>query len=275
MSLGKLLKDTMHMETSELLVTPRVTQFLYDNPQGLTLNRAGTALSRDSKRIISEVMDKGFAGNEDRTGRFGASARGTCERKQMFTFLGMPVHRIQDPELSNLFNDGKYRHLKWQIMGLQSGALTDVEVGIAMPALRMRSSIDGVNEDEGFIFELKGDRYPARMMEKSGGVDEKHDLQIHSMFIMTGYDLCSYVVEDKSSQNWREVVVEKNKATTRKVLDEMNRLNQSVDDKVLPEPLAACKVKEGPYKTCPFAVQCIKRWKASNNYFPLDSDWAK
>lgn len=274
MSLGKLLKDTIHLQTSDLLVTPKITKFLQDNPGGLTLNRARTSLSADSKRLVSYIMDKGFAGNEDRSGRFGASSRGTCLRAQVWTYLGMPSRKVQDVELSNLFNDGKYRHLRWQVMGMQSGALTDVELGISDPSFRVTTSLDGVNDKEGFLFELKGDRRPTRMMDKVGAVDEKHRLQIHTMFLVSGYNRASYIVEDKLSQVWREVVVDEDKAIMRQVVEELDTLNEHVEQRQMPEPLAACKVKEGPYKSCPFAAPCIKRWNQQNDYFP-DSppDW--
>ena len=64
MSLGRLLKDTMHLETSDLLVTPKVTQFLRTNSEGILMNKAGTAVSRESKALVAEIMDKAFAGKE-------------------------------------------------------------------------------------------------------------------------------------------------------------------------------------------------------------------
>lgn len=266
MSLGKLLKETMHFETSDLLVTPKVMKFLRSNTEGVLMNKAGTALSRESKALVAEIMDKAFAGNGDRSGRFGASGRGTCHRSQLWTFLGMPTGRLQDPELTNLFNDGKYRHLRWQIMLLQSGAVTDVEVGVKFPKYRMTSSIDAVNDDEGFIVEVKGDRNPSRMMQKAGAVDEKHNLQIHSYFLLTGYDRCSYVVEDKQSQIWREVTVVRDDAIMKDVKLELSVLNDAVDNRQMPEMLDECKLKQGKYKACPFATQCYAR--IGNPYFP-------
>ena len=266
MSLGRLLKDTMHLETSELLVTPKVTQFLRTNSEGILMNKAGTAVSRESKALVAEIMDKAFAGNSDRSGRFGASGRGSCHRAQLWTFLGMPTGRIQDPELTNLFNDGKFRHLRWQIMMLQSGAVTDVEVGVAFKKYRMSSSIDAVNDDDGFIVELKGDRNPSRMMQKPGAVDEKHNLQIHSYFMLTGYDRCSYIVEDKQSQVWREVIVHRDAKITQLVEEEMMELNEAVDLRAMPPMLDECALKQGKYKTCGFAAQCFAR--RDNPYFP-------
>jgi hypothetical protein len=269
MALGTTLRHLTRK--TDLLVTPRVREFLMRNPEGMLLNDDGSDLADETKELVLEIMQKSFVGNSDRSGRFGASGRGTCQRKQMWTFLGMPSRKLMEPETLNLFNDGKYRHLRWQVMGIQSGALTHIEYPLSYRKYRLTSSVDGLNSYEQFIWELKGDRYMARLLDGADAPDSvvsKHMLQVHTMFLMTGWEKASYVMEDKATNDFRERVVYRDPALIHVVVKELEELNQHVEDRTLPEPLAACQAKEGPYRTCPYARPCIERWQQGNGYWP-------
>lgn len=262
MSLGKAIKGLRRIEP--LLVTPLVEDFLRRVPDGVIWDEAGYALWR-------KLTEKA-AQNEDRSGRFGASSRGMCHRRQVFGFLGMPSAQMIDPETQNLFNDGKWRHLRWQMMAMQAGALTHVEYPYAYPKLRVSGSMDGLNSYEKFGFELKGDRNMARTMD---GLPDAHDQQMQTMMMATGWDRFSYIIEDKSSQNWREMIVRPDPVVMRQIRDELEVLNEHVDDRVLPEVLPACRAKEGPYRSCPFARQCLERDRTHGRYFPdYPGDWS-
>lgn len=264
MALGNTLRHLTR--ASDLLVTPKVRDFLADNPSGLLLD--GDDLAQETKDLILDIMQRAWVGNEDRSARFGASSRGKCQRAQMWEFLGMPARRLVEPEQWNLFNDGKFRHLRWQVMGVQSGALTHAEYPIKYQKYRMTSSVDGLNTHEQFLFELKGDRHMARLLDAAGGVVNDHNLQIHSMFFMTGWEKAVYIMEDKASQDWREIIVHRDPVVIRMVKRELEELNEHVEHRTLPEPLAACQAKEGPYRSCPFARPCIERWKRGISHWP-------
>lgn len=261
MTIAQTIRGIKKAET--LLVTPKVEAFLRQHPDGVVWDEAGFALMQD---IVQRAK-----GNDDRSNRFGASSRGSCLRRQTFAFLGMPSTRLLDPETQNLFNDGKWRHLRWQMMGVQSGALTHAEWPAALPKYRLKVSIDGVNADQQFIFELKGDRQWSRVLD---GVPESHLLQIHTMFLATGWDTAVYLVEDKASQRWREVIVRKDKALMRRVRNELEELNEHVERRSLPPVLPACESHEGPWRTCLFAFQCLERRDKHGDYWPSDRDWS-
>lgn len=261
MSLFKTIRVIKKAET--LLVTPKVLAFLREHPDGVVWDEAGYQLWRE---ITQRAM-----GNDHRGGRFGASSRGTCLRKQIFVFLAMPSGQIIDPDLQNLFNDGKWRHLRWQMMGVQSGALTHAEWPVALPKYRLTTSLDGLNSHDSFGFELKGDRNWTRVMD---GVPQAHGLQIHTMMLATGWDTFVYVIEDKSSQQWREIIVHRDPKVITQVVEELEVLNEYVEDRKLPPILPACASKEGPYRSCPFAAQCLERHNRVGNQWPdRDGDW--
>jgi hypothetical protein len=264
MSLSATIKSIKRADT--LLVTPKIEAFLRDVPEGVIWDAEGKAL-------FDELCKSTFGSNSDRSGRFGASSRGKCERAQVFTYMGMPGGRILDPDTLNLFNDGKWRHLRWQMMGMQSGALTHVEYPLKMDKYRLGSSADGLNAFDTFLFELKGDRNMARLLDQSGGVVREHNLQIHTMMLMTGWDVASYVMEDKSTQQFREIVVKRDPAIIREVRTELEILNEHVNQRTLPQVLPACARKEGPYRTCDYGPRCLER-DATGNYWPdVPGDW--
>lgn len=260
MTLTKAIKSIKKATT--LLVTPKVEQFLYENPEGVVWDDEGYALFRD---ITQRAL-----GNEDRSNRFGASSRGKCQRRQIFSFLGMPVLKMIDPEQQNLFNDGKWRHIRWQMLATQAGALTHPEWPATWKKYRVKVSLDGLHADDGYGFELKGDRNWSRVMD---GVPDEHLLQIHTMFGATGYDRFAYVVEDKASQQWREIVVHRDEGIMRRVRQELEELNDAVEDHRLPAVLPACAQKAGPYRQCPYASQCLQR-SAEGDPWPVQpGDW--
>lgn len=258
MSLARRLKTIKKAEPQK--VTPIIERFLLENPEGVIWDDAGFSLFRE---IVERSQGNDAAG---RAGRFGASSRGTCMRRQMFSFLGMPAGRLLDPSVQNLFNDGKWRHLRWQMMLVQSGAATHAEWPATFPKYRMKCSMDALNAEEQWLFELKGDRYIARIL--GDGVPEAHMLQMHSMMLVTGWDDFVYVMEDKSTSEWREFRVKKDPDIMRRVRNEMEDLNEHVERRVLPDVLPACASKEGPYRTCPYAAQCIERHRAVGNQWP-------
>lgn len=246
-----IIRDVKLIKKGEnLLVTPKIVEFLGIHPEGVVWDD-------EAFEAFKKLTSKTFGSNSGRDGRFGASSRGMCMRRQIFAFHGAPSTVTNDVQLTNLFNDGKWRHMRWQMMGLQSGALEAVEVAYRMPKYRVSGSMDGMgNDPQDFGFELKGDRFFGRILK---GLPEKHDLQVHTMMLATDIDLFSYVFESKDSQEWREVVVHRDEAIIQKVEEELQELNNYVDQNYLPDILPECQAKEGAYKSCPFAGRCLRQ----------------
>ena len=245
-----------------LLVTPKVIDFLDAHPDGVVWDE-------EAYEMWHWLTQKAM-GNDDRSGRFGASSRGDCKRLQIFNFIGMPVQKVMSPEQANLYNDGKWRHLRWQMMAWQAGAVTHLEHPYALKSLRVSGSMDGLNSYDSWGWELKGDRNWSRALHET---PEKHNLQMHTMMLATGWDTFSYVIEDKESQEWREIIVRRDKKIIAQVRDELEDLNDYVEDHKLPPVLPACAAKEGPYRSCPFAKQCLRRANEFGNYWPTERDW--
>ena len=228
------------------ILSPRVLNWLHDNS-------SFTVPPEHESELIRITTD---SSNSVRHGRFGASSRGDCYRQQVFKFLGVDGIGHSDPVLSNIFLDGTWRHVRWQMMGLANGWFTDVEVRRSLPELRLVVSADALNTDEGWGFELKGTSQLSSIIRN--GVPEKHLLQIHTMMMVFDIDTWVYMAEDKSRQEIHEVVIYRDDQLAQSVKDEISELNSSIESRELPEVLPACKGSDGRlFRGCPFRDVCI------------------
>lgn len=260
-TLTRIVRNILKGE--QQIITPRIDQHLLQNPQGITWDE-------EAFRVLSTITGQDRA-NNDRTARFGASGRGTCPRRQVFGFLGMPVHQVLSPVTVNLFADGKFRHIKWQIMGMQAGVFTHVEYPAVLKKYNLKVSMDALNADESWFFELKGDRNIGRLLGTS--IPEGHLLQIHTCMLVTGWDKAVYVMEDKGTQEWREFVVRKDPIIMRRVKEELELLNDAITYQRLPRVLPECQKKTGPYRTCPYGSRCLDQQDIYGDEWPTPGEW--
>lgn len=202
-----------------------------------------------------------------RSGSFSASSAGACERAQVLGYLGVPGLDSIDPRLQNIFNDGKWRHLRWQAMLLTIGLLDRAEMPLHWRNKRSRGTIDGhgiVADDhprpiwrgKDYGFELKGmNPYGySRAVKGDPEMKEEHLKQVHRYFLMGAFDLFVIVYENKATQEWHEWVIEPDDAYLEESREELDRLNDAVDDEVLPPMLNQCKIRTGVFKDCTFGV---------------------
>lgn len=226
------------------LVTDRLVDWLDRNTH--------IPLSEEDMPLIQTLLTD--TTNHIRHSRFGASSRGTCERAQVFGYLGFARRGSTiDYHLSNIFIDGQWRHIRWQLMMLKAGVIEEAEVPFSVPELRLGTSIDAVNYSEDFLVELKGDGSFKEVNE----VREDHALQISTYFIASGLSKAVYIVEKKGTNSWTELVVTPDQVPMKEVEDELGRLNQAIDREQLPNALPDCQAKTGQiWRACPWRDNC-------------------
>lgn len=237
------------VKDDRLILTPGVHKWLVKHPEGLVLDEELTSL-------LSKLTRKQ---PRDRSASFSCSARNQCVRRQQFQFIGLPQQRTLDAELQNKFNDGTWRHLRWQMMLLKAGLLTEIEYPVYSKALNLRGSMDGrgVSKRYGnFGFELKGVGSLSFIPE---GPYPNHIYQIHSYFAAdSSLDVFSLVYEDKMTQRWKEFVIERDPVVMRAVRKELARLNRATAKKQLLPVFEECKYARGPtYRQCPYSGTCL------------------
>lgn len=219
--------------------------------------------------VVDRIMAQMVQRPRIRVGSFSPSSSGQCLRRQELSFLGVPVPFGAGPDarLMNIFNDGKWRHLRWQANLLAAGILTDIEW--AVPWIRMRAlgNVDGrgyVREDhprmswrgKEFGFELKGaNPFMYNKQTRRDEPDEKHLRQVHRYFLQGGFELYVILYEEKGTNEWKEWVVEPDPVILEEAREELIQLNASIDSGRLHPMLPSCKIRMGDQWTreCPYA----------------------
>lgn len=242
------LKTIVRMAKMNGRITPKL--------QGWLVKNNGVHITKDEveEAVLNILRPKV---HKSRAGAFHPSQLYQCPRSQVFGYHDAPKIVSFDPTLQNLFNDGHFRHLRWQIMLLESGILTDVEVPIYVPELRLEGSIDGVNAKEGWMFELKGTSQFKSIQTR--GALEQHKKQVNAYLLASGLNEAVIVYECKSTQQWLEVTIEKDPKVIAEITEILAGLNDAIDNDYLPPRLEECENQTGvTYNSCSFAEVCFR-----------------
>lgn len=249
-ALVKGLADT------DLIVTPKMQEWLLTHGDDVW-----------DEVVADRIRELMLVKPRVRSASLSASSGGQCVRQQALQYLGASGG-VTDVRLANIFMDGKWRHLRWQAMCLAAGILTDAEDPQSWPKMRMVGTMDGSGvvpmdhprtewRGEEFGFELKGvSGYMFPKMRDSGPNEATHLRQVARYFLMTGFKLFSIVYEDKSTQEWKEWVVDSESDQMQRLMNEergtLQWLNKSIDDRKLPPKLAPCAKQKGEqWRSCP------------------------
>jgi hypothetical protein len=217
--------------------------------------------------VIERISEQLGTKQRDRTNSFSASSAGQCLRRQELQFLGIPPEFGMTPnaQLLNVFNDGRWRHLRWQANLLAAGILDRIEVPVPWTRMRAKGSIDGAGwtpsdqprvawRNKEFGWELKGMnewvylRTAGRNRKK-----EEHLKQIHRYMLQGGFDLWVLLCEDKNSNDWKEWVIEPDDILMAEVEQELREMNRAIDRKKLHPMLTSCSKRMGPtWEGCPY-----------------------
>jgi len=229
----------------DLPITMRHDKWLANNPN---ISYPDLVVQVGMKELLSK--------QRDRRKHFSASSAGDCQRKQIFTYIGLPRKKIES-SLVNIFHTGNFIHLKWQLAGLTEGWLTDIEIPLISAEFPVRGTMDGIVWDgSGFEFKSINDNGYKSVMQF--GPKKAHINQVHAYMFLGGYKSFSVVYENKNNGEWREFRVHRDEKIIDALKTEWSQLENSVVTETLPQPLNECKQKEGMYRMCPFKDTCLK-----------------
>jgi hypothetical protein len=252
--LRKLAKAVGDADT---VLTPQVIRWL--------LRYGDDALPGHVVQRVAELLG---TQPRDRSGSFSGSSSGTCLRAQELGYLGMP-QAPTDAQLRNIYNDGKWRHLRWQSMLLAMGAIAVAEYSVAWGGMRAVGTLDGLGtvpddhprgvwRGQEFGFELKGISTFQFQKVKDNGPLEHHVQQVHRYFLIAGLPLFVFVYEDKTTQAWCEWVVEPNEKLLAESQAELKELNAAIDRKKLHPLLKVCEGKSSStWHTCAYGGKTL------------------
>lgn len=241
------LKNIVRMARVNGRITMKLNTWLMHNPSGVHIQKDDVLESVNN--ILKPKVSK------SRAGAFHPSQLYQCPRAQVYGYHDAPAIRRYDPTLQNLFNDGHFRHLRWQIMLLESGIITDIEVPVEIKKYRLEGSMDGVNKDEGWMFELKGTSQFKGVQTR--GAMPAHIKQVHAYLMASGLDEAVIVYECKSTQQWVEYQIVKNPEIIQEIEEILEGLNDAIDNEYFPERLPECENKTGAtFNSCAYSEIC-------------------
>lgn len=187
---------------------------------------------------------------------WSASSAGSCLRQRQFVYLGFPKKKL-DEKTMNIFTNGDYVHIRHQAIGMAAGYLTEAEVPVEIPGLKLKGTMDGVLSN-GAIVEYKSINDNGYKQVCSFGPKKEHLLQFnsyaHASFIEQGH----IVYENKNTNQIKEFIVTKDEALVDQVLSELHMLLENTDAQKLHPMLEECTRKEGAYRWCAYAAICPK-----------------
>ena len=226
-------------------------------------------LTQDDLDLIKRLMEQ----RGSRVGTFTGSQAGTCERRQMFNYIGLPPLLRVDPVLINRFMDGTWRHVRHMIV--MRKAIPGLKVEVRVNAPMFRGSFDLVHLKERWAGEIKGTSLFSKMIRE--GPFDAHQQQGARYLLAADEDnfphleKFTFFYEDKSRNDYREIVVGRDEKVERYVRSELTRLKEAATDHELPPVLNECVRGRGVlFHECPYSNNCLKlnTWKEAEQLVP-------
>lgn len=208
---------------------------------------------------------QGWAQPRDRSRSWNASDLGKCQRKQIFARLAAQPDELVDIDIDkiNLFHDGHFRHLRWQMRLYDAGLIhTAEQTWHGSFVFPVAGTPDGIGAD--FGVEIKGaNERTWRYVTGYQGPLNEHKLQAACYVILAremelGLDRWSFIYEAKGDgQQWVEFVYEPTDVDIGKAIGMVNALETAWNDQEMPTRLPEYPDK-APCKQCPFKADCGK-----------------
>lgn len=249
MRLSKLIASIK----ADLPVTPRHEKWLHENPNA--------EYSVEATRFLSTEIGKK---QRDRSAAFSASGAMTCPRRRLFSYLGVPEGTRFTSRTIQIFHNGTFMHLRWQMAGISAGWLAQPEVFATNNDLRVKGSLDGIL-DTGEGLELKSiNSNGFNWVMTAEAPKLQHQGQVGTYFVMLPeIDAFSVIYENKDTQDYKEFVIKREKGPVSAARIELEVLNEHVENETFPEVKDLCWAKQGSeYLQCPFRDICptISSW---------------
>jgi len=247
------LKRINKIATHRVKITPTIRAWLAGHPEGV-----GIETEEEAELMVRLLM---IPEEGSRAGAFHPSGLTRCQREQLFGFYGDSKDEgySHGAQLQNIFNDGTWRHARWQLMLTKLGILHSTEVPVNIPSRRLTGSMDGQGTDkhgEEFFFELKGTSISLAKLEKEGALPA-HIFQVQAYLAASGLKEAIIIYESKMNQDWIEIIVERDEEVIAEILAILDDLNEHVDNMTLPDMLPDCKAKTGDeYANCAYRRTC-------------------
>lgn len=200
---------------------------------------------------------------------FSPSGATSCQRFQIIDKIPeLRKKRIErvDPKLRRIFDDGKWRHLRWQMLFFKMGIVHSAEIFEKKGDHKFGGSYDLILElpwieDKKFrrvILDIKGAHASDFNYIKSNGKPKfAHRLQVTIYMYLTGTRRAIIWYENKNSQDVCEVVVDYDAKLLNKALQRQRRMAKYAKKQAFPkEECSVGDTTDSTFRQCPHRVNC-------------------
>lgn len=203
------------------------------------------------------------------SGRIGASTVGGCKRQGLFTYLGVRGKRKTDPDTELKFEDGNWRHHKWQamfldmqeVLGKDKFKVLGIEQQIEIPKLKIVGHLDAaiqMGEWGRAVVDIKGiNEYGFGYVVHHHEPKVEHALQIHSYIKGRGLKRGILLYDNKNNQLTKVLTVDFDRATWLNVEGWCNEVLRYLKDRSLPPKHRECDHGSFLWDRCPYAWICF------------------
>lgn len=228
-------------------------------------------------------------------GRLSPSGLCGCERQAVFKFLGVEGKKKLDPDVMLIFEDGHWRHHKWQwmlsemesILGSENFRCLSIELPIRIGSLYVAGALDALVEIryrggmERWVIDIKGinsfgfqDVYGKQQPKK------EHVEQLIAYMKAKKCRRGALLYEDKNSNRYVVFVIEFSEEEWKVVKKWCKRVTKFIRHRELPRIHPECDNGSFLYEKCPYKGLCFgTKTEASverlafRNFTSLDDLW--
>ena len=220
---------------------------------------------RSKKRLRSFNVD--MLDRPRPPGRLSPSKICGCERQAAFAFLGMPGRSTIDPEQEAIFEDGKWRHLKWDaifldmqiVLGRDVFSVVSLEEFVEIPELYVAGSLDAAIKigGEKWIVDFKGiNSWGFERVYREHVPHEAHVLQL-ICYMKARRVPRGLILYDHKDKNLTKIfAIRFTPKQFREVSEWCERVIRKMKREDLPPMSLDCQAGNFLFEKCPFSYVC-------------------
>lgn len=224
-------------------------------------------------------------------GRLSPSSICACERQAAFKFVGMPGRTQVDPESQAIFDDGHWRHHKWQatfldmelVLGPKKFKVISIEEDVEVPELYIAGAADAVIVINGkkWVVDFKGiNSWGFEAVFRNHKPHEKHVLQLLAYMKARKIRRGLILYDHKDRSRTKIFAIHFTGKDWAEVEEWCERVLRKLDRQELPPMSLDCHSGTMLFEKCPWAHVCygkaspakIKK-RMYRNFTSVDEMW--
>lgn len=227
-------------------------------------------------------------------GRLSPSSMCGCQRQAIFKFVGVKGKHRLDPEMELIFDDGNWRHHRWQatmldmqeVLGANRFAVVSIEEQVSTPDEYVEGWLDimiCIDNKDYYVIDFKGTNNNGfSRIAAANAPHPKHVIQLVTYCQHSGVKRGWIMYENKDNQSLLVFPVKANMKTVSKIKKWCRAVVEYMSNKTLPPKDEECKVGNFMFDKCPWNHLCYGRLtddqlqrKVYKNFESVEDSWLK